>query len=279
MVGNSVLPGGFTVPLAEINNHQMYYEIHGEGDPAVCMGGWGTYCHRDGRSLARGLTDRHKVLVFDYRGIAESSDEPGRPASMRLYADDLIGLLDSLGWRDVHLIGLVGMGCGVAQEIALNRPDLVRSMVNMGAWAFCDDYLRDQLNLFRTVHKDSGFYTFQEFVCICSFLPEFYNQNRHRLLGPGGEWPELRDNYMTHERLVDACLTHDTRNRLALIRAPTLVIHAAMDMITSPRTTLPIEQAIPGAEGVTMENTAHVVAGKAQKTEFCELLFSFLDRH
>jgi pimeloyl-ACP methyl ester carboxylesterase len=84
---------------------------------------------------------------------------------------------------------------------------------------------------------------------------------------------------MTHERLVDACLTHDTRDRLALIRAPTLVIHAAMDMITSPRTTLPIEQAIPGAEGVTMENTAHVVAGKAQKTEFCELLFSFLDRH
>ena len=108
------------MPVAQINNHQMYYEIHGKGEPAVCMGGWGTYCHRDGRSLARGLTDHYKVLVFDYRGISESSDEPDRPASMRLHADDLIGLLDSLGWRDVHLIGLVGMGCGVAQEIALN---------------------------------------------------------------------------------------------------------------------------------------------------------------
>ena len=63
------------MPVAQINNHQMYYEIHGEGEPAVCMGGWGTYCHRDGRSLARGLTDHYKVLVFDYRGISESSDD------------------------------------------------------------------------------------------------------------------------------------------------------------------------------------------------------------
>jgi hypothetical protein len=50
-------------------------------------------------------------------------------------------------------------------------------------------------------------------------------------------------------------------------------------MITSPRTTLPIERAIPGAEGAMMKNTAHVVAGKEQKIEFCELLFSFLERH
>ena len=171
------------------------------------------------------------------------------------------------------------MGCGVAQEVALSRPDLVRSMVNMGCWASVDDYLRDQLELFRTVHREVGFYAFQQFVCIYSFLPEFYNQNKHRLLGPDGEWGELRDNYVTHERLVDACLGHNTSDRLRDITTPTLVIHAAKDMVTSPRTTLPIEYGIPGAEGVTMENTAHVVVGKAQKIEFCNILFSFLDKH
>jgi len=112
----------------------------------------------------------------------------------------------------VHLIGLVGMGCGVAQEVALSRPELVRSMVNMGCWSSVDDYLRDQLELFRTVHREVGFYAFQQFVCIYSFLPEFYNQNKH-------------------------------------------------------------------PEGVMMENTAHVVVGKAQKIEFCNILFSFLDKH
>ena len=164
------------MPIATVNNIQVYYEIHGEGEPAVCMGGWGTYCHKDGRGLARGLTDRYQVLVFDYRGIAQSRDDLHIPASMKLYAADLIGLLDQLGWQQAHLIGLVGMGCGVAQGVALSRPELVRSMVNMGAWSSVDDYLRDQLKLFRTVHREVGFYAFQQFVCIYSFLPEFYNQ-------------------------------------------------------------------------------------------------------
>jgi 3-oxoadipate enol-lactonase len=267
------------VPIATVNDTQLYYEIHGEGEPAVCMGGWGTYCHKDGRSLARGLTDKYQVLVFDYRGVAQSKDDLNIPASMKLYADDLIALLDQLGWKKVHLIGLVGMGCGVAQEVVLSRPDLVRSMVNMGCWSSVDDYLRDQLELFRTVHREVGFYAFQQFVCVYSFLPEFYNQNKHRLLGPDGEWGELRDNYVTHERLVDACLAHNTADRLKDITVPTLVIHAAKDMVTSPRTTLPIERGIPDAEGVMMKDTAHVVAGKDQKIEFCNILFSFLDKH
>jgi len=99
------------------------------------------------------------------------------------------------------------------------------------------------------------------------------------LLGPDGQWRELKDNYVTHERLVEACLTHDTIDRLELIQAPTLIIHAAKDMVTGPRTTLPLERGICGAEGVTMKNAAHVVAGKEQKIEFCNTLFSFLDKH
>ena len=64
------------MPILEINNHRMYYEIHGEGPPAVCMGGWGTFCHGNEKLLARGLTDEYQVLVFDYRGICESEDDP-----------------------------------------------------------------------------------------------------------------------------------------------------------------------------------------------------------
>ena len=119
------------MPIATVNNNQLYYEIHGEGEPAVCMGGWGTYCHKSGRGLARGLTDKYQVLVFDYRGIGQSKDDLNSPASMKLYAADLIALLDQLGWNKVHLIGLVGMGCGVAQEVALSRPDLVLSLIHI----------------------------------------------------------------------------------------------------------------------------------------------------
>jgi len=42
---------------------------------------------------------------------------------------------------------------------------------------------------------------------------------------------------------------------------------------------MPIEEGIPNAIGVTMEDVAHVVAGKEQKIAFCKILFDFLHQH
>jgi pimeloyl-ACP methyl ester carboxylesterase len=267
------------MPSVPINGHDMYYEIHGSGDPAICMGGWGTYCHGGEGGLARGLTDEYQVLCIDYRGIGDSTDDLSVEPTMALHAEDVIGLLDHLGWQNVHFVGLVGMGACIAQEVAIRRPELVRSMVNMGAWAKVDEFLGDQLEVFRDVHKDCGFFTFQKHVCTMSFLPEFYIANRHRLLGPDGPWHELNGRYQAHERLVGACLSHDALDRLGQIKAPSLIIHAGKDTVTSPRYTLPLEHGIPNAEGVLMEDVAHVVAGKEQKIAFGKILFDFLGRH
>ena len=267
------------MPSIQLNNHRLYYEIHGQGEPAVCMGGWGTYCHGGERHLARGLTDDYQVLIFDYRGIGESDDDLAAPARMALHAADVAALLDHLGWRNVHFVGLVGMGACIAQEVAISRPDLVRSMVNMGAWARVDAYLHDQLVLFRDIHRECGFFTFQKHVCVMSFLPEYYNAQRERLLGPTGPWNELRGRYPAHARLVEACLQHDTLERLGQIKAPTLVLHAGRDIVTSPRYTGEIEQRIPGAEGLLMPEVAHVVAGREQKAAFARSLLDFLARH
>ncbi len=267
------------MPVARINGHDMYYEVHGRGPPAICMGGWGTWCHGGERHLARGLTDHYQTLVIDYRGLGESTDDPTLAPTMALHARDVIDLLDHLGWRQAHFVGLVGMGACIGQEVAIERPDLVRSLVNMGAWARADAFLADQLELFRDIHRDSGFHAFRRHVCVMSFRPDFYNANRERLLGPDGPWHELQGRYEAHARLVEACLRHDTLERLRRIRAPALVIHAGQDMVTGPRVTLPIERGIPGAEGVLMAETAHVVAGREQKAEFAQILLSFLERH
>ena len=93
------------MPIAEINTHQMYYELHGDGDPAICIGGWGTFCHGGERHLARGLIDEYTVLTIDYRGIGESSDDLSIEPSIELHADDVIGLFEHLSWRNVHIIG------------------------------------------------------------------------------------------------------------------------------------------------------------------------------
>lgn len=267
------------MPIARINDHDMYYEVLGQGDPVLCMGGWGTFCHDNHGHLARGLTDRYQIIVFDYRGIGDSTDDLAVPSNMALHAADAIGLLDHLGLQNVHLVGLVGMGACVCQEIAIRRPDLARTMLNTGAWCQMDDFLRDQLEMFRWLHRDAGFLAFQKIVTLMSFTPEYYIANRDKLLGPTGGWKELNGRFTAHSRLVDACVNFDSRERLAGVRCPSLILHAALDQVTSPRTTLPIQHAIPGAIGETWDDLAHVVAGKAQKIRFANTLFAWLARN
>ena len=98
------------MPIARINDHDMYYEVLGSGEPVLLMGGWGTFCHENHHHLPRGLADRYQVILFDYRGIGESDDNLAVPSTMGLHAADAIALLDHLGVSNVHLIGLVGMG-------------------------------------------------------------------------------------------------------------------------------------------------------------------------
>lgn len=267
------------MPIARINNHNMYFEVIGQGDPVLCMGGWGTFCRENHGHLARGLTERYQVILFDYRGIGESDDDPSVPSTMALHAADAIGLLDHLGLKNVHLMGLVGMGACVCQEIAIRRPDLARSMLNTGAWCEVDDFLRDQLEMFREIHRDAGFYAFQKLVTLMSFTPEYYIENKAKLLGPQGGWKELNGRLPAHERLIDACVGFESKSRLGTVKCPTLILHAALDIVTSPRTTVPIEKAIPGARGETWADLAHVVAGKEQKIRFAKTLFEWLSTH
>jgi pimeloyl-ACP methyl ester carboxylesterase len=264
------------MPIAHLNGHDMYFEMHGEGDAVVCSGGWGTFCHGNERHLPAGLTDRYRVVIFDHRGLCESTDHPGVTASTALYAADVAALLDHLQIDRAHMLGIAGIGSCLGQELAITWPDRVRSLIMSGTWARADDYFRAQLELWRRMHREMGFAAFQQEIVLAAYDPAFYVRYRDRLLGSRGGWSELRENYQAHDRLTDAALDHDTVDRLARIRAPSLVFHAGRDMLTAPRLSLPVEQGIPGARGWMMAESAHVVTDRGSREAFARRILDFL---
>jgi len=259
----------------------MYYETHGEGVPVLVQGGWGSFCHGSHHHLPRGLTDNHQAIIIDYRGLCESGDDISIEPSIEMYADDAIGLLEHLGHNNgTHLIGLVGMGACISQIMAIKKPNLVRSMINMGAWSDASDpFFREQMLLFIDIHKEMGWSAFQRFVCMMSFRPDYYNANYKRLLGPEGPWRELNGRLKSHERFMYACLNHNATGQLNKISCPSLIIHSHMDTVTSPRMTKPIQEGIRNAEGLDLKEFAHVVAGKEEKIKFCEIVLNWLAKN
>ena len=257
---------------------ELHYEIHGDDDreKALCMGGWGSFCHGRFADAPRAIRDRYQVLIWDYPGVGDSTDDRSRPYRMPWLAHHAAALLDHLDWPRPHVIGMVGMGACVGQELAIARPELVRSLIMTGTWASVDNTLHDMLSLFRDVHLTMGFEVFQRFVAAFSFEGAFYDQHRDRILGPQGAWGDLAGKADAHARLVDACLHHDVRGRMDQIRCPAFVLHAALDPVTPTRTTMPLQVGIPGATGEIWDDLSHVIAGKDMKLRFDRVITAFL---
>src|SRR6478752_5695716 len=260
------------MPTVTLDGLETYYEVHGLADdgtannPVLVMGGWGTFTGEDFREVPRGIVSGgggRTVVVFDWRGLGRSADSADRPADTREHARVAAAVLDdaALG-TPVHVVGIVGMGACVAQWLAIDRPDLVRSLAVSGGWARSDRVFTDQMEALRDVFLTDGFLAYQRLSALWCFDADFYATHADRILGPDGAWKHLNGHPETMTRLVHATTTHDALDRLGEISVPAFVLHAGADLLTGPRLTDPIERGIPGATSELWPELPHVVAGR-----------------
>jgi len=81
----------------------------------------------DWRKLAPGLAVGRPVLVMDNRGIGES-DVPAGPYTMPMLVEDVLAVMDELGWKRADVFG-ISMGGMIAQQLVLAHPARVRRLV------------------------------------------------------------------------------------------------------------------------------------------------------
>jgi pimeloyl-ACP methyl ester carboxylesterase len=67
-------------------------------------------------------------------------------------------------------------------------------------------------------------------------------------------------------RQCDACLAHDTLDRLHLIHQPTLLLCGRNDQLTPPKLHREMADAIPGARLVTFQYGAHLVMAESAQS-------------
>ena len=88
----------------------------------------GTMDHWD-PAVTDGLAEHRDVILFDNAGIGASSGE--MPASIPAMAADAIALMKATGIGKADILGY-SIGGKVAQEIAVQAPDLVRKLILVG---------------------------------------------------------------------------------------------------------------------------------------------------
>ncbi|MFT4058076.1 MAG: alpha/beta fold hydrolase [Legionella sp.] len=104
----------------------MYYEIHGEGEPLVLIGGF-TADHLVWGAVVDYFKENYQVILLDNRGAGQT-DVPDGPYSIEQMADDVAGLCTKLGIQKAHFVGS-SMGGYIVQTLAVKHKELVHSVV------------------------------------------------------------------------------------------------------------------------------------------------------
>ena len=89
------------MPFSNVNGINIYYEIHGKGEPLVLIYGYAGHSGLWFRQIPI-LSKKYQVIAFDNRGVGRS-DKPDIPYTMAMMPKDIAGLLDIIGIDTAHI--------------------------------------------------------------------------------------------------------------------------------------------------------------------------------
>jgi pimeloyl-ACP methyl ester carboxylesterase len=252
------------MPITKANGIELYYEVHGEGEPLLLIMGLSLTSKSWFRTLPV-LSEQYKVIVFDNRGVGLSG-KPNTPYSIELMAEDARAVLDAAGVDSAHVYG-ISMGGMIAQRFAVNYPDRVRSLILGCTTSGGEKHVQPGAEVsMLMLSRGSSTATPEEMAWATA--PILYSQSfieNHRELVAEDvqrriEIPVLPYAYMLQ---LQACLAHDTYNEIDQIKVPVLVIHGEEDKLVPYENGVTLAEKIPNAEFLTINGAGHIYLTEA----------------
>ncbi len=243
------------MPVIDAGNVQLSYERSGEGPPLLLiMGLSGTLLHW-GEPLMEELRGDFDVIAYDHRGVGASSRVEA-PFSIADLARDAAGLLGALGVESAHVMG-ISMGGMIAQELALARPELLRTLT-LGC-TYCggpESNLPAQPELGAAImsgDRERAIRAMWEANVSEHFARDDEAFARFRAIGTERAVAVA----VTMEQL-SAITRHDTSARLGALAMPTLVVHGTEDRIIPVENGRIVARLIPRARLEIWPDTGHL---------------------
>jgi pimeloyl-ACP methyl ester carboxylesterase len=243
------------MPYVTTAGTKIYWEEHGKGDPLLLIMGLGATLEWWQR-LIPVLAPRYRTIVYDNRGAGRSDVPPG-PYSIPAMAEDAAAVMDAAGIASAHVFG-ASMGGMIAQELALNHPSRVRSLI-LGCTACggpqsvpAEKAVRAALTARSTMTPEDAMWAMAPYIFDASTPRERVAEDIAIRLAA----TVTNDGYFAQLQGIRAWSgTHD---RLAGLAMPTLVIHGETDQLVPGENGRIIAKAIPGARLAMIPHASHI---------------------
>ena len=253
----------------------LNYEIYGEGPPLLLISGTGHNLEFWSNQLPY-FAKRYSSIVFDNRGVGRSTI-PTKNYTLADMADDAVNLLDHINVNCAHVMGF-SMGGHIAQELAINYPDRVKSLGIHHSWSKNSPTLKKFQETRLHLAKNDQRIALTELSMLALHSSRYYDSNPKEM--------EAHRSFLLNQSPVnngwvgqlEACINGDTFDRLNLIDTPTLITCSNLDIIAPPHLSQQIQENIKGSRLHIMEGTGHVSLMESPKI-FAHICLEFLSSH
>lgn len=246
------------MPTATVNNMDIYYEQHGQGEPLLLITGYGAD-HLMWTNVLPSLAAKYQVTVIDNRDCGLSQQQADRDYSILDMAVDTAQLLEYLKIKKTHVIGH-SMGGAIAQELALHYPDKVQKLMLYATAAKFDSrccyIIKQKIDLLQAgISRDNISKVIDLPWCFSSkFLSNEDNIASALELMATNKNPMTQAAYL---RQLAALINHNTGDRLKKIISKTLVLALEEDILTPPADSKLLANNIPNARYLEVKQHAH----------------------
>jgi pimeloyl-ACP methyl ester carboxylesterase len=240
------------------------------GEPVLMIMGLGA-SSRLWYRLLPWIARRHRVILFDNRGTGTSAPVRSR-LTMSGLARDAVDVLDAAGEQSAHVVG-ASMGGMIAQQVALDHPERVRSLVlacttaggpsGLPPWRLMATVaLRPLLGARRTF----------PLVAPVLYAAATLDGNPARVQEDLKRRMADATSPLTVYAQLAAIALHDTRNRLGELAVPTLVVHGLEDGLVPPRRAHELAELIPGSRLELVPSCGHLLTTDAEEQTAAAIL-------
>lgn len=252
----------------------LYYEEHGreDGAPLILssgLGGSGEYWQPNLGALAQ----HFRVIVYDHRGTGRSSRVLPDTVAVDDLAGDIASVLAALAIESAHVVGHAAGGVA-GLSLALRRPERVRKLVLVNAWANPDSHFLRCFDTRLTLLRDSGPEAYLRAQPLFLYPATWISQHSDQL---DAELPRQLAAFPGREvmeKRIAALAAFDVRRELHRLTTPLLAIAAQDDMLV-PHTASDMFADVAGAAVASMRWGGHACNVTAAET-FNQIVLDFL---
>lgn len=268
------------MPKTRCADIDVVWDVAGPIDapPVLMINGLGAA--RAGWSLqVEALGRRYRVFSYDNRDVGETGTGSNpRSYGIDRFADDAANLVEELEIGPIHVIG-ASMGGAIAQELALRRPDLTRSVQIVCSWARTDHWLADLFGQWKAIFAEMGPLAFARDSWLWVFTHRWYRDPDHldTLIAATASYPFPQTAAM-FGRQAEAAIGFDALARIGHIAAPVHIVAGEEDILTPPRFSQELQEAIPGSILTLLPDVGHGMFWETPE-RFNSALLGFLDQH